>query len=86
MAGRGVTPGPERLLGAIRVARGVLLFSMLAAAMLVAAAVIVPTSAGLAIAAKLACLAAALVALTLMVLNLLALRAWRRCRRDAAPD
>jgi uncharacterized membrane protein YgdD (TMEM256/DUF423 family) len=77
---------PERLLRAIRIARGVLLFSMFAAVMLVAAAVIVPTSTGLALAAKLAALGAALVALSLLALNLLAIRAWRRGRRSHTRD
>ena len=77
---------PERLLRAIRFARGLLLFSLIATAMLVGAAVVVGAEGGLAIAAKLACLWAALVATTLLVLNLLALRAWRRGRRKGATD
>ena len=77
---------PERLLRAIRITRGLLLFSLLAAAMLVAAAVLAGAQGGLALAAKLACLWAALVAGTLMVLNLAALRAWRRGRRKGATD
>ena len=77
---------PERLLRTIRIVRGVLLFSLLAAAMLVGAAVIAGGSGGLALAAKLACLWAALVALALMVLNLKALAAWRRNRRRDATD
>ena len=76
----------EPLLRAIRIARALLLFSMFAAVILVAAAVFAPASPGLFTAAKLASLGAALVALTLLVLNLLAIRAWRRGRRDAAGD
>jgi hypothetical protein len=76
----------ERLLFGIRVARGVLLFAMFAAAMLVAAAVIVPTNQALGSTARYACLFAACVALTLLVLNLLALRAWRRARNSRAKD
>jgi|GEM_PF-4137135 len=75
---------PERLLRAIRVTRGLLLFSLLAAAMLVAAAVAAGAQGGLALAAKVACLWAALVAAFLMLLNLAALRAWRRGRRSGA--
>jgi membrane protein implicated in regulation of membrane protease activity len=74
----------ERLLRAIRAARAVLLVSLLGAAMLVAAAVAAGAGGGLALAAKFACLWAALVAATLLVLNLLALRAWRRSRRNGA--
>jgi hypothetical protein len=78
--------GTDRLLRAIRVARGLLLFSLVAAAMLVFAAVTAGGGGGLAIAAKFACLWAALVAGALLVLNLLALRAWRRGRRNRATD
>ncbi|HZG46278.1 MAG TPA: hypothetical protein VEZ41_08410 [Allosphingosinicella sp.] len=77
---------PERLLRAIRITRGLLLFSLIAAAMLVAAAVMAGSQGGLALTAKLACLWAALVAGLLMVLNLAALRAWRRGRRSGATD
>jgi membrane protein implicated in regulation of membrane protease activity len=49
--------------------------------MLVAAAVIAGAQGGLALTAKLACLWAAAVAGGLMVLNLMALRAWRHGRR-----
>jgi hypothetical protein len=86
MAGTRATGSPERLLRAIRITRGVLLFSLIAAAMLVAAAVMAGAQGGLALAAKAACLWAALVAGTLMVLNLAALRAWRRGRRKGATD
>ena len=79
-----MTSSPERLLRAIRITRGILLFSLIAAAMLVAAAVMAGAEGGLALAAKLACLGAALVAGLLMVLNLAALRAWRRGRRKGA--
>jgi hypothetical protein len=77
---------PEGLLRAIRITRGILLFSLIGAAMLVAAAVMAGAEGGLALAAKLACLAAAGVAGVLMVLNLAALRAWRRGRRNGATD
>ena len=77
---------PERLLSAIRITRGLLLFSLLAAAMLVGAAVIAGAQGGLALTAKLACLWAAAVAGALMVLNLVALRAWKRGRRNSATD
>ena len=77
---------PGRLLRAIRLARGLLLFSLIAAAMLVAAAVMAGAQGGLALTAKLACLWAACVAGALMVLNLMALRAWRRGRRSGATD
>jgi hypothetical protein len=77
---------PERLLRAIRLVRALLLFSMLAAAMLVFAAALTGASGGLALTAKLACLWAALVAGSLLVLNLLALRAWRRGRRGEITD
>jgi membrane protein implicated in regulation of membrane protease activity len=78
--------GTERLLKAIRVSRGVLLFSLIAAAMLVAAAVMAGGQGGLGLAAKAACLWAALVAALLLVLNLMALRAWQRGRRSRATD
>jgi hypothetical protein len=77
---------PDRLLRAIRITRGTLLFSLIAAAMLVAAAVMAGAQGGLALAAKLACLGAAVVAGILMLLNLAALRAWRRGRRTGATD
>ena len=77
---------PERLLRAIRRTRGLLLFSLLAAAILVGAAVAAGAQGGVALAAKAACLWAALVAAALMVLNLAALRAWRRARRTGATD
>lgn len=79
-------PSPDRLLRAIRVLRGVLLFAMFAAVLMVVAAVIARHSAGLTLAAKLTALAAGLVAGALLVLNLLALRAWRRNRRGASRD
>lgn len=69
----------ERLLWAIRLTRAALLVALLGAVMLVGAAV-VSASPGLGTAARLACLAAALIALALMILNLLALRQWRRGR------
>ncbi len=81
-----MTEAPERLLRAIRITRGLLLFSLIAAAMLVAAAVMAGAQGGLALTAKLACLWAALVAGMLMILNLAALRAWRRGRRSGATD
>jgi membrane protein implicated in regulation of membrane protease activity len=81
-----MTDSPDRLLRAIRITRGLLLFSLIAAAMLVAAAVAAGAQGGLALAAKGACLWAALVAAALMVLNLAALRAWRRARRPRATD
>ncbi|HEY0114278.1 MAG TPA: hypothetical protein VGB54_01020 [Allosphingosinicella sp.] len=77
---------PERLLSAIRSARTLLLFSLIAAAILVGAAVVAGADGGLALAAKAACLWAALVAATLLVLNLLALRAWHRARRNRTGD
>lgn len=76
----------ERLLRAIRLTRGLLLFSLIAAAMLVGGAVMAGAQGGLALAAKLACLGAAMVAGALMLLNLAALRAWRRGRRKGATD
>lgn len=76
----------DRLLRAIRTVRGVLLVSMLAAAMLVFAAAMAGGGGGLGFAAKFACLWAALVAGALLVLNLLALRAWRRGRGGGATD
>ncbi len=81
-----MTEAPERLLRAIRITRGLLLFSLIAAAMLVAAAVMAGAQGGLALTAKLACLWAALVAGLLMALNVAALRAWRRRRRSGATD
>ena len=77
---------PEKLLRAIRLTRALLLVSLLGAAMLVGAAVVAGGSGGLAVAAKYACLWAALVAFALLVLNLMALRAWRRGRRKRATD
>lgn len=77
---------PERLLRAIRLVRALLLFSMLAAAMLVFAAAFTDASGGLGLAAKLACLWAALVAGSLLMLNLFALRTWRRGRRGETTD
>ncbi len=77
---------PEGLLHAIRLTRGLLLFSLIAAAILVAAAVMAGAQGALALTAKLACLWAALVAGALMVLNLAALRAGRRGRRNGATD
>jgi len=73
-------PSPERLLRTIRVARGLLLFSLIAAAMLVGAAVTAGAAGPLAVAARAACLWAALVAFALLVLNLVALSRWRRSR------
>jgi len=75
---------PERLLRTIRLARGLLLFSLIAAAMLVMAAVAAGASGPLGVAAKFACLWAALVAFALLALNLAALRRWRQQRRAAA--
>lgn len=76
----------DRLLRTIWLCRRLLLFAMLAAAMLIGAAVIARDSAGLALAAKVASLVAALVAAILLVLNLLALRTWARRRRGEGGD
>jgi len=73
---------PERLLRTIRLARALLLFSLIAAAMLVMAAVAAGAAGPLGVAAKIACLWAALVAFGLLVLNLVALRIWRQQRAN----